>query len=91
MAPLVEMIKPPALMVMTLDGAARHRWSPIAPCARIEVALDRPASRWSGVAYCDTNEGDAPLEAEDKPGGRSPNALPGPGTAAGGRRESGMR
>ena len=50
--------------VMTLDGAARHRWSPIAPCARIEVALDRPESRWSGMAYCDTNEGDAALEVD---------------------------
>ncbi len=45
-----------------LDAEGRHRWWPIAPCARIEVALERPALRWSGHAYLDTNSGDAPLE-----------------------------
>ena len=50
--------------VMTLDAAGRHRWSPIAPWARIEVALEQPAVRWSGSAYCDTNAGDRPLEAD---------------------------
>jgi carotenoid 1,2-hydratase len=50
--------------VATLDNAGRHRWQPIAPCARIEVDLDRPALQWSGPAYCDTNAGDAPLEAD---------------------------
>jgi carotenoid 1,2-hydratase len=50
--------------VMTLDAASRHRWSPIAPRARIEVALEHPALRWSGYAYCDTNAGDVPLEAD---------------------------
>ncbi len=50
--------------VATLDKAGRHRWRPIAPCARIEVDLDRPALHWSGPAYCDTNVGDAPLEAD---------------------------
>ena len=45
-----------------LDKAGRHRWSPIAPCARIEVELDTPGLRWSGPGYCDTNAGDAPLE-----------------------------
>jgi len=49
---------------MALDAAGRHTWSPIAPCARIEVALDRPALRWSGSAYCDTNAGDVPLAAD---------------------------
>jgi len=50
--------------VATLDKAGRHRWQPIAPCARIEVDLDRPTLHWSGSAYCDTNAGDAPLEAD---------------------------
>jgi len=40
----------------------RHRWSPIAPRARVEVALRRPDLRWSGSAYFDSNRGDAPLE-----------------------------
>ena len=49
---------------MALDAAGRHTWSPIAPCARVEVELDRPALRWSGPAYCDTNTGDVPLAAD---------------------------
>lgn len=47
-----------------LDPAGRHRWSPLAPRARVEVALDRPALRWSGTGYLDSNTGDAPLEAD---------------------------
>ena len=47
-----------------LDSAGRHRWCPIAPCARVEVAMDRPALSWSGPAYFDTNNGDRPLEAD---------------------------
>jgi carotenoid 1,2-hydratase len=50
--------------VQTLDAAGRHRWSPIAPCARAEVAFEHPALRWSGPAYLDTNEGDRPLETD---------------------------
>jgi carotenoid 1,2-hydratase len=46
----------------TLDGEGLHRWWPIAPCARVEVELERPSLRWSGPGYFDTNEGDAPLE-----------------------------
>jgi carotenoid 1,2-hydratase len=46
-----------------LDAAGRHRWGPIAPCARVEVALDRPAVRWQGHAYLDSNEGDEPIAA----------------------------
>ncbi len=49
---------------LTLDQAGRHRWSPIAPCARAEVAFTTPARRWSGPAYFDTNDGDAPLERD---------------------------
>jgi len=47
---------------VALDGAGRHRWGPIAPGARIEVALDRPGLTWQGTAYFDTNAGDEPLE-----------------------------
>ena len=47
-----------------LDPAGRHRWTPIAPAARVEVALEKPALRWSGPAYFDTNDGDAPLEQD---------------------------
>ncbi len=46
----------------TLDAAGRHRWGPIAPCARIEVDLDAPALRWQGHAYVDSNDGDEPLD-----------------------------
>lgn len=46
-----------------LDAAARHRWRPLAPCARVEVAFEQPALRWSGVGYLDANDGDEPLEA----------------------------
>jgi carotenoid 1,2-hydratase len=45
-----------------LDGRGRHRWGPIAPCARIEVDLQSPALRWQGHAYVDSNEGDEPIE-----------------------------
>jgi carotenoid 1,2-hydratase len=45
----------------TLDAAGRHRWGPIAPCARVEVAMHAPALRWSGHAYLDSNEGDEPI------------------------------
>ncbi len=46
-----------------LDDRGRHRWWPIAPCSRIEVNLERPALKWSGHGYFDTNDGDEPLEA----------------------------
>ena len=45
-----------------LDAAGRHRWGPIAPCARIEVDLPQPGVRWRGHAYVDSNEGDEPIE-----------------------------
>ncbi len=50
--------------VAPLDDAARHRWGPIAPCARVEVALENPSVKWTGHAYLDSNEGDEPI---DKP------------------------
>jgi carotenoid 1,2-hydratase len=50
--------------VIALDSAGRHRWQPIAPCARVEVALEQPGVSWSGAAYFDTNMGERPLEAD---------------------------
>ncbi len=47
-----------------LDSGARHHWQPIAPCARVEVDLERPASRWQGFGYFDSNRGTAPLECD---------------------------
>ena len=47
---------------VSLDAKGQHRWRPIAPCARVEVALQQPALRWSGAAYLDSNSGDTPLE-----------------------------
>ncbi len=48
----------------TLDSAGRHRWSPIAPVSRVEVALTSPGLRWSGPGYFDTNAGSVPLEQD---------------------------
>jgi carotenoid 1,2-hydratase len=50
--------------VFVLDAQGRHRWRPVAPAARIEVAFESPKLAWSGNAYFDTNEGDAPLERD---------------------------
>lgn len=47
-----------------LDSAGRHAWQPIAPRARVEVAFERPALRWQGAAYFDSNAGAAPLEED---------------------------
>ena len=46
-----------------LDAEGLHRWSPLAPLARVEVALDAPHVRWTGHGYLDTNDGDVPLES----------------------------
>jgi carotenoid 1,2-hydratase len=48
--------------VTALDDHGRHRWGPIAPCARVEVELNAPAAKWSGHAYLDSNEGDEPID-----------------------------
>ncbi len=45
-----------------LDAGEQHRWWPVAPCARVEVELSRPALRWSGRGYWDANWGARPLE-----------------------------
>ncbi len=57
-------VQPAAVLAQDypLDAAGRHRWRPIAPCARVEVALSHPALHWSGSGYLDSNSGDAPLE-----------------------------
>ncbi len=47
--------------VAPLDDGGRHRWGPIAPCARVEVDLEQPGARWAGHAYLDSNEGDEPI------------------------------
>ena len=45
----------------TLDTHEEHRWWPMAPSSRVEVALDEPALAWEGSGYLDTNDGDRPL------------------------------
>jgi carotenoid 1,2-hydratase len=45
-----------------LDDAGRHRWGPIAPCARVEANFDLPDLSWSGHGYLDSNEGDEPVD-----------------------------
>lgn len=47
---------------LTLDGAGRHHWSVLAPCAQVEVSLREPALAWSGPAYLDSNWGNEALE-----------------------------
>jgi len=44
-----------------LDDQGKHRWGPIAPCARIDVDFAKPGMRWQGNAYLDSNEGDEPV------------------------------
>ena len=58
-------IRPQALtgQRVGLDAGGLHRWSPIAPRASVEVALDAPGLRWTGDGYLDSNDGDGPLEA----------------------------
>ncbi|MGI4976646.1 MAG: carotenoid 1,2-hydratase [Janthinobacterium lividum] len=58
-------VRPEALTGFSaeIDGEGRHRWRPMAPRARVEVALERPGLSWVGTGYLDSNDGDAPLEA----------------------------
>lgn len=46
---------------LDLDAARRHRWTPVWPAARVEMALDRPGLSWSGTGYLDHNAGTEPL------------------------------
>ncbi len=46
-----------------LDANGRHRWQPIAPCARVEVDMLAPSLHWTGTGYLDCNSGAEPLEA----------------------------
>lgn len=45
-----------------LDGQDHHRWTPIAPAARVDATFDDPSFRFSGHGYLDANTGDEPLE-----------------------------
>jgi carotenoid 1,2-hydratase len=45
-----------------LNENGNHCWWPMAPCARVQVALEHPHLRWQGDGYFDMNHGDAPLE-----------------------------
>ena len=47
-----------------IDRLARHLWTPISPHCAIDVAVERPALSWHGVAYFDSNEGQAALESD---------------------------
>jgi carotenoid 1,2-hydratase len=51
-----------ANFVAALDNGGRHRWAPIAPCARVEVEMAQPGLRWQGDGYLDSNEGDEPID-----------------------------
>jgi carotenoid 1,2-hydratase len=47
-----------------LDAAARHRWTPLAPQAAVDVELSQPQWRWQGHGYLDGNDGDRALEED---------------------------
>lgn len=64
-----------------LDRAGLHRWSPIAPCARIEVRLSDPALAWAGSGYFDSNSGPTSLEDAFETWSWSRASLPGGRTA----------
>jgi carotenoid 1,2-hydratase len=57
-------LTPQSLCTFTapLDDAGRHRWGPIAPCARASVELEVPGLSFDGHAYLDSNEGDEPID-----------------------------
>ncbi len=64
-----------------LDPAARHHWQPLAPNARVRVALDRPGLWWEGSGYLDTNWGSCALEKDFAAWHWSRAPLPGGETA----------
>ena len=45
-----------------LSETGNHRWTPLSPRARVEVALEDPSLRWSGDGYLDGNHGDGAIE-----------------------------
>ncbi|MBA4772723.1 MAG: hydratase [Sphingomonas sp.] len=45
-----------------LHPAGKHRWHPVAPRARIEVAMAHPGTVWRGSGYFDSNFGEEALE-----------------------------
>lgn len=51
-----------ASQTYAIDPNRRHRWTPIAPSARVEAHFEQPRVSWSGTGYVDTNDGDAALE-----------------------------
>ncbi len=51
------------LPATALDDAGEHVWWPVAPRARVEVALREPDVRFAGDGYHDANAGSEPLEA----------------------------
>ena len=52
------------LDALSQGGGGRHRWSPIAPVADVEVTMTQPGLSWFGTGYLDSNEGDRPLERD---------------------------
>ena len=46
-----------------LDTEGRHFWQPFGPLGRIEVEMTKPALRFAGDGYFDSNWGSEPLEA----------------------------
>ena len=47
---------------LALDGHSQHWWRPLIPRARIVVTMEKPALRWRGTGYLDTNDGASPLD-----------------------------
>lgn len=47
---------------IALAAEGGHRWTPLAPRARVEVQLEQPGLHWRGTGYLDANRGDEPLE-----------------------------
>ncbi len=66
MAPLrgTVTLEPEILTDFSTDfgTGGRHRWSPIAPRAHVEVRLKNPSIAWNGTGYFDMNRGSEPIE-----------------------------
>lgn len=45
-----------------LDPEGLHAWRPVAPFSRVQADFERPALRWTGMGYHDSNWGAVPLE-----------------------------